>query len=477
MPGPLEVVIGLDAGTTSAKLVAIDRSGRIVATSTSDTIVSVTSAPGSSVQSPEGIWSAITSACRRGIAELADSAQVVGVAVASQSGSVVPIVDGHATEVITWMDTRSDAVVDAWPRPTIELIRRRSGWARSTGLGLATISWLRSLGTAEQHRGTRYGSVDDYLIWQLTGAWLTNPSNAAGMQLMDVSQLEWSPELCALAGITPSALSAIRPCGDLADVVTASAALATGLPTATSVTIGGHDQACAALGLGAVQAGAAVLSMGTAWVLTIVTDQVDFDNLPVGFNLSPHVVSQRWSISQNLGGLGAALAWVIDDADSDQLEAELGARTTMPDDPFFVSEMHLADRTGWGRFTQHASSSDPVARVRAVMEALAFETRRAVDQAADSAIGLTELAIVGGGTRSRYLTQLVADVLGVSVTIRPDASWPALGAAKLAAIAGGWSNPSSADLPSLRVSPRTEQTTTTDCRFSEYLRLTSGATT
>ncbi len=140
-----EVVIGLDAGTTSAKLVAVDRSGSIVATSTSDTIPSLTSAPGSSVQSPEGIWSAIIDACRRGLDELADSAEVVGISIAAQSGSVVPIVDGHPTEVITWMDTRSDALVRTWPESTNELIRFRSGWAPSTGLGLATISWLRSL--------------------------------------------------------------------------------------------------------------------------------------------------------------------------------------------------------------------------------------------------------------------------------------------------------------------------------------------
>ena len=476
MPGPLEVVIGLDAGTTSAKLVALDRSGSIVATSTSDAIPSVTSERGSNVQSPEGIWSAISDACRHGIDGLADAAKVVGVAVAAQSGSVVPIVDGHPTEVITWMDTRSGALVRSWPKSTIELIRGRSGWAPSTGLGLATISWLRSLAGAEQQLSTRYGSVDDYLTWRLTGVWATNPSNASGMQLMDVSQLEWSPDLCALAGITPSALSGIRPCGDHLGVVTASAAMATGLPQATSVTAGGHDQACAALGLGVVQNGAAVLSMGTAWVLTIVADHVDFDSQPPGFNLSPHVIPGRWSISQNLGGLGSVLARVIDDAESDQLDADLGARPALPDDPFFISDSHLADKT-WGHFSHDISSNDPAARVRSVMEALAFETRRVVDEAASSAVALSELTIVGGGTRSRYLTQLVADVLGVGVTVRPEASWPALGAAKLAAIAGGWSDQSGPDLPTLAVSPRIEQTITADRRFSEYLRLTSGATT
>ncbi len=294
---------------------------------------------------------------------------------------------------------------------------------------------------------------------------------------MDVAQLEWSRDLCALAGITPSVLSEMRTCGDPVGVLQASAVMATGLPTATPVTVGGHDQACAALGLGVVETGAAVLSMGTAWVLTIVTDHGELGNLPFGFNLSPHVIPRRWSISQNLGGLGAALAWAIDDTDDDQLEADLRARPILSDDPFFVSEIHLADRTDWGRFTQVISSTDPAGRVRAVMESLAFETRRAVDEAATSAIRLTDLTIVGGGTRSRYLTQLVADVLGVGVTIRPDASWPAIGAAKLAAIASGWSDTSSADLPSHRVTPRDEATITTDRRYSEYLRLTSGATT
>ena len=73
--------------------------------------------------------------------------------------------------------------------------------------------------------------------------------------------------------------------------------------------VGGHDQACTALALGATEPGVVVVSVGTAWVLTAVTGPVPVDELPPDLNLSPHVVEGRWSASQNLGGLGEMLSW------------------------------------------------------------------------------------------------------------------------------------------------------------------------
>ncbi len=468
-----DVVIGVDVGTTSVKAVAIDASGAIVSTAGSDAIPTGSPSPGASVQNPAAVWDAFCDACRRLSTSLPRSARVRALAVAAQSGSVIPVVgsapDGSVGEAITWMDTRSLPVVETWGAHTAETIRARSGWMPSPGLGLSTISWLRS---TPGIRVDRWASVDDYLMWKLTGSWLTNPSNAAGMQLMDVATMRWSPDLCAIAGVDSSMLSAIRDSGEAGGTLQSSAEL-TDLPDALPVIIGGHDQACAALGLGVTAPGSALLSMGTAWVLTMITDRAEITSLPVGFNLSPHVIAHRWSLSQNLGGLGAAVASELPDS-IDASILTIGSRRSYPDDPYFLPTIHQPDRTSWGELTHPAEGQDPAVRIRAVMESCAFEVRRAVEEAT-TAVGLSELTVVGGGTRSEYLIQHIADTVGVPLTVRADASWPALGAARLAADALGWSPDTAATMPSTTLQPLESLDDTTERRYAEYNRLMRGS--
>lgn len=390
-----EVVLGLDAGTSSAKAVAVDRSGRILATANSDPIAARSTPDGGREQDPDEIWQAVAAASRSAVGALDPGVRMAALAVAAQSGSVIPVPpNGRPTRAVTWMDTRSRAVVESWSPEVAERIRAASGWAPAPGAGLPTIAWLQSAGPGPSTEGSpgpvdRWASVDDYLVFHLTGQWATNPSNASGTQLMEASTGTWSPELCRVAGVDPSALSPIRASGTSAGPLTGEAAAALGLEAGTPVVVGGHDQACAALGLGVTDPGDLFLSTGTAWVLTMVTGQADVAALPAGLNLSPHVVPGRWTASQNLGGLGAMLA------------------------------------------------DTPAARMRAAFKACALSVRRALDGAGEFA-GRAELVMVGGGTRFDELVEVIASSADRPVVPRPDASWPAVGAARLAAAALGW---------------------------------------
>lgn len=393
-----DVVLGLDAGTTSAKAVAAHRAGRILATANSDPIATRSTPEGGSEQDPGEIWRALAAASRSAAGALEPGVGVAALAVAAQSGSVIPVPpSGRATRAITWMDTRSRAVVESWPPDVAERVRALSGWAAAPGAGLPTIAWLQAAGPDPSTEGSpgpmdRWASVDDYLMSCLTGHWATNPSNASGMQLMDVGTRTWSPELCRVAGIDQSALSPIRESGTVAGALTDEAAASLGLEAGTPVVVGGHDQACAALGLGVADPGDLFLSAGTAWVLTLVTGHADIARLPAGLNLSPHVVPGRWTASQNLGGLGAMLA------------------------------------------------ETPPARMRTAFETCALSVRRALDGAGEFA-GRGELVMVGGGTRFDELVEVIASTIDRSVVARPDASLAAVGAVRLAGAALGWAAP------------------------------------
>lgn len=410
--GPSEAVLGLDAGTTSAKAVVMDRDGAVWAEAESDPIPTRSPEPGASEQDPEEIWRAVASAARGAVGGLPTGVRVAALAVAAQSGSVVPVrASGRAGPVITWIDARSRALVEDWPPETAERIRMVSGWTPTPGYGLSTIARLMG----RSGPVSRWASVDDYLMHRLTGRWATNPSNASGMGLMDVMARAWSPELCRIAGTDPSMLSEIVESGTAASGLSPEAAAALGVPAGTPVAAGGHDQACAALGLGAVEPGRMFLSAGTAWVLTAVTDRACVGALDPRLNLSPHVVAGRWTVSESLGGLGAEIA------------------EAAPEEARAVFE-RCAQRVA------EALARAATAQAEAVdgeLIPLADDDRHRLGGQAEAVAG-DKLILVGGGGRLSELVEVIAKSTGRLVVARPDASWPAQGAAWLAASSLGW---------------------------------------
>ena len=414
-----EVVLGLDAGTTSAKGVAVDRTGRVRAEAGSDPIATRTTPDGGSEQNPEEIWRALTAVTRGVVEGLGPDDRVAALALAAQSGSVIPIpIEGRAEQAVTWMDTRSRSLVESWPPQVADRIRALSGWTPAAGAGLSTIAWMQGAGSegdatprvapgarhASPDAGSgpaaerdpaavdRWASVDDYLVFRLTGKWATNPSNASGMQLMEVSTRTWSPELCRVASVDPSALSLDTGVRHRRRVgLTDEAAVCSGTGCRTPRWWwAATTRPVRRSGLGVVDPGDLFLSAGTAWVLTVVTDSADVGALPPALNLSPHVVPGLWTASQSLGGLGAMLA------------------ETSPGD------------------------------ATAAFESCAASVRQALEDAGDMAAGDGDLILVGGGTRFSELVEVIASTVGRPVDTRPEATWPALGAARLAAAALGW---------------------------------------
>ncbi|MFV2040245.1 MAG: FGGY family carbohydrate kinase, partial [Acidimicrobiales bacterium] len=383
------VLLGIDVGTTSVKVVVMSPAGHIAAEAASSAIPTASPAPGAAEQDAEDIWQALVQAVRGAVAKLPDR-RVLAVSMAVQSGSVVPIGNDRraAGPVVLWMDTRSVSVVESWGPELAREIREISGWTAAPGLGLSTLAWFQHAQPASSQDATRFASVDAYLMYRLTGLWVTNPSNAAGMQLMDVAERTWSDTLCSVAGISSRQLPAIEATGNTISALSPEASQATGLAPDTAVVAGGHDQACAAYGLGVRDPGTVLLSAGTAWVATAPTEHGDVSRLPAQLNLSPHVQSNTWTASQSLGGLGAMIAWWRDEIcrDAQCIERDLGNTVPHMDAPLFVPALDDEQRTAWGHFDDGVVPRDDPGRSRSVIEAAAFGVRSAL-VGLDEAIG------------------------------------------------------------------------------------------
>src|SRR5262249_8578237 len=106
--------------------------------------------------------------------------------------------------------------------------------------------------------------VKDYILWRLTGAAATDPSDASATNLMDLASRSWSPALCQAAHCAVGLLPKTVPATTIAGRVTAAGGDATGLPVGTPVAPGGGDVAALALGCGVIGDGIVGVTLGTA---------------------------------------------------------------------------------------------------------------------------------------------------------------------------------------------------------------------
>jgi xylulokinase len=501
-----DAILGLDIGTTSTKGVLFDLSGAELAAAERAYRLH-TPQPGWVEQDPEVLWQALLDVLRTIADRAGGRAHVRSLALAAQSGSLVPArEDGTpVSPIITWLDGRTEVLVAAWKAQGMEArVRAISGWHLYPGLCLPTIAWLRQHQAERFTAAQRFLSVNDFLVHRLTGRFCTNPSNGGGMQLLDVGSGAWSKELCALAGIEPGQLSEVQPAGALIGRIRPEVSRQTGLPAGTVVVNGGHDQGCTALGLGVVSSGKILLGCGTAWVVTAVTDTPDVAGLPSSLDLNFLPLptqgpgAMRWTASQSLGGLGASLDWLLQrcwsvaDAESDvarvrafaDLDAALAQTVPGGSGLFFlpITGGHSApagDQRGalWGLRLDHTRAD----MARAVMEGAAYELRWALAPIREAGMPVERMWMVGGAASSPLWPAIVSDVTGVPLFLPQGKHWPAVGAAILAGVGSGAFDSLAAGLarfqrPAQQVDPDQARMSVYDRCFSAYRALSGSVT-
>lgn len=442
-------LLGIDIGTNATKAVLYDLEGNERAV-VSRAYPLLTPQPGWVEQDAEAVWQALRAVLVE-IVERAGEQSILGLALAAQAGSIIPCDEaGYPVyPMITWLDQRSQDIVSAWQADgSSERIRQYSGWRPFPGLPLSSIAWL------QQHRpdihaaAKRYLGPADFCIRRLTGNFATDLSAAAEMLLVDLHSARWSPELCALVGVDPDRQSSLGWAGRIVGRITEDVARQTGLRAGTPVVAGGHDQCCASLGMGMIAPGGVMLSTGTAWVITAVADSPDLQTIPARMDLNFHVVSQRWTPSQYLGGFGATVQWWLDQmwqSPDPHHSLRRERRFALLDEALLTSEagshglifLPLGGPAQMAGFSQGAFIGLTLAHTRtdmsrAILEGTAFEVRWALENLQKAGMPVSELWIAGGAANSPVWPQILADISGVPIVLADYPSWAALGAAVLA---------------------------------------------
>lgn len=434
------MLLGIDQGTTGTKACVVDRDGRVVKRAYA-AHRQMQPGPGLIEHDAREIW-----ACtQRVIAEV--GGPVEGVALANQ-GETILVWDARTGEplhpAIVWSDTRTDAVMARLAAdPAIDrLVRDATGLRVDAYFSASKLRWLldevpgaRSLAAAGHLRA---GTIDTWLIDRLTGGevFATDASTAARTLLCDTRTVAWSAELCRVFDVPLDILPELRPSD--AGFGTCTGNGLDGVPIVASLA----DQPAALAGQGCLGRGDAKATFGTGCFVYVNTGAMR----PVGVGLLSTIAWQRGrEVTHALDGGVLAVGSAIDWLRGLGLLGPAGLPLPIAHDPQLVCVPALVglgaphwDRGTRGAWLGMASTTSGAELAGALVEGLAcrvVEVVRAVE--AEGGIGIDELRVDGGLTRSAELMQLQADLLGRPVVVAAEDEATAVGACAIAALARG----------------------------------------
>jgi xylulokinase len=441
------ISLGLDLGTSGIKALLLDGEATL-ATATAPLTVQRPQ-PGWSEQHPQDWWRA-TERC---LDELAAThpramAAVRGIGLSGQMHGATLLDAGHEVirPCILWNDARSGAQCAELEVPTLNL-RRITGNPAMAGFTATKLLWVREHEPEHFSRIARVVLPKAWLRWKLSGEFIEDMSDASGTLWLDVAARRWSPQLLAACGLSeaqmPRLVEGTEPAGQLR----AEWVRRWGFDQAPVIAGGAGDNAAGAVGVGAVNAGDAFVSLGTSGVLWATT--ADFAPAAShGVHAFCHALPGLWHQMGVQLSAAASLTWWARTAGLSEarLLDELDHADPGPAPCWFLPYLN-GDRTPHndsavrGGFLQLSADTERHDMTQAVLEGVAFAFRDARDALATAGTQLTEADLLGGGARSARWSQVLADVLGMPLhQIEGGEHGCALGAARLARAAAGGGN-------------------------------------
>lgn len=439
-----DVVLGVDVGTGSTRVLAVDASGAVLASATAG-YRPTSPHPGWSEQEPEEWWQAARTALTEVAAQVGD--RVVGLGLSGQMHGAVFLdsADRSLRPAPLWNDQRTaDACRTITSLVGEQRVRAIAGNPVLTGFQAPKIVWLRE---NEPDVYARVASVllpKDFVRLRLIGERATDASDAAGTLLLDMNERRWSRELLDALDIPaewlPDVYEGPETTGTLRPEVAAEIGLRPGIPVAA----GGGDNAAAAVGLAVTAPGSASCSIGTSGVLFAPSDGFQPD--PSGrIHAFCHAIPRGYHLMGVTLAAGDSLRWWSEVSGIDDFDELARLATDVPPGarglvflPYLSGERtpHLdpGARAGFVGLTNRHGRAE---MTRAVFEGVVLSLLDALRPMNERGVAPTELRMTGGGARSPLWRRLVADILGVPVREPGIDEGPSYGAALLGGVAAG----------------------------------------
>ena len=429
-------VIAHDLGTTGNKATLYDREGALVGAAFRAYETEYAHI-GWAEQDPTDWWEAVCRSTRHLLSETGVRGDDIAcITFSGQMMGAVPL-DRDARPLrnaIIWADQRA-LDQERWisERLAFEDVYQVTGHRLGASYSLAKILWLRD-NQPDIYRDTyKFVHAKDSIVARLTGAFVTDPSDASSMNLYDLRSGDWSGDILDAVDLPADKLPQIRLSTDVVGDVGADVAAEVGVAAGTPVVIGGGDGACAAAGAGVIKAGSAYNYVGSSSWIALSTPEPIYDPAYRTFTFG-HVIPDMFMPTGTMQAAGASYQWTRDQLSLFEKETaeRLGispyelinleiAQVEPGAEGLFFLPYLLGERSP--RWNPHARGAfigltirhSRAHMYRAVLEGVTMNLRVILDAFRAQGTDIDAMRLIGGGAAGRVWNQIMADIYGMPV--------------------------------------------------------------
>jgi gluconokinase len=437
----LSFVLTVDIGTTSAKALIVSDAGKVLS-SAQDFYPTHFPQPGFAVQDPKVVTDGILRIIREARSKFNGQVSAIGISSAMHS---LMAIDGNQkplTPLILWSDMRSAAQAKHLQATRLGTeIYQATGTPVHPMSPLCKLMWMREHEPELVSKTWKFVSIKEYLLLLMCGEFCVDYSVASSTGLFDVHQLKWSPKALDVAGIKADKLgecvspyhNKLRMKSDVASVL--------GLSPDTPIVPGASDGCLAHYGSDAMSPGQISVTIGTSGAVRMASSKYAPDPKQRIFN---YRLDEEMFIAGGATNNGTVLlSWFcnnfyseksVDVAEfariADEIEAGASGLLFLPyvfgeRAPHYNPDMR-------GVFFGLAQHHTRAHMMKSLLEGICMEVRSIVESVEQSIAPVTEVLASGGFVRSPIWLQMMANVLGKSITLRDVNDASSLGAARMA---------------------------------------------
>ncbi|HWK25532.1 MAG TPA: xylulokinase [Solirubrobacter sp.] len=449
------MLLGIDLGTSTCKVIAVDHDGRVVAVDSRD-YPQINLRPGWAEQRPDDWWQKAGEAISAVTATLPQHGQeIVAIGLCAQMHGLVALdADGEVIRpAILWNDQRAAAECD-WITERaggLDELLRMTRNRMLPGFTGGKIVWLREHEPDHYARMARLLNPKDYLRYRMTGLHVTDVSDASGTGLFDVEHRVWSTELMDKIDVDPGLFPDVVESTEQTGTLRPELCRAWGLPEGTPIFGGGGDAVIQTTAMGLIEEGSAGFTIGTAGIVAGGLSRCPLNpggRVQVGAGNAPG----HWHIMGVTLSAGGAFQWL-----RDTLTAFNGSREFVFERLVDLAKQAPPGANGvlflpylLGERSPHVAPDATAALVglsqmhgaadisRAVMEGILMNMREILEICLDAGLQTDQIIASGGATKEPLWLQLLADVLGREVvTVTGATEGGAYGAVLAAGVGAG----------------------------------------
>ncbi|MDP9930393.1 xylulokinase [Variovorax paradoxus] len=479
--------LGLDLGTSELKALLLAGDHRIIGVARASLTVDRPQ-PLWSEQAPSQWWQAlekVMAELRQAHAEALSAVRAIGLSGQMHGATLIDAAGEVLRPAILWNDGRSGAQCEALTR-AVPRLGEIAGNLAMPGFTAPKLLWVREHEPEIFHRTARVLLPKDWLRFMLSGEAVSEMSDAAGTLWLDVGARDWSDDLLAATGLTRDHMPRLVEGSEVSALLKPELAVRWGVGSGSPVRIAGGagDNAASAVGMGLVEPGQGFVSLGTSGVVFVSTDRF-LPNPAQAMHAFCHALPKRWHQMSVMLSAASAVSWAArtfgfaDEAALLEAAAfvEPGQRVHCPLFlPYLSGERSPHNNPHvQGVLFGLTHAHGPAEIAYAVVEGVSFGLRDGFDTLRLPAdMPLREVALVGGGARSVWWGQLLADIFQVTLTLYAGSeTGGALGAARLAWLADGGTVAEVCKLPPVKqqLTPSAERASAHKMRHARFQAL------